>query len=183
MSDKKQENDFLNEIQQKINKRSGGLYYNEKLKSIKKNLTITSIVVITVIVLWALINFIFQKVSVDKEFTSSKKPVSYTPKSKTKSNIGKAVFLKNKAPQREKYKYIFTKTENFSIEDKKTIKKVLKKSTFTKMNKENYILEIPEIELKSILKVILSLNLKLKKEKYIDNSKTYQIIIKKDILD
>jgi len=51
MSDKKQENDFLNEIQQKINKRFGGLYYNEKLKSIKKNLTITSIVVITVIVL------------------------------------------------------------------------------------------------------------------------------------
>ena len=34
--DKKQNNDFLNEIQAKINKRSGGLYYNQKLKSIKK---------------------------------------------------------------------------------------------------------------------------------------------------
>jgi len=182
MSDKKQENDFLNEIQQKINKRSGGLYYNEKLKSIKKNLTITSVVVISVIVIWALINFILQKVSVDTEINSSKKAISYTPKDKTKSNIGKAVFKKNKAPQKEKHKYIFSKGENFSIENKKIIKKVLKKYTSV-LNKDNYILEIPENELKSVLKVILNLNLILKKEKYIDNSKTYQIIIKKDILD
>ena len=100
------ENDFLKEIHQKINKRSGGLYYNKKLKSIKKNLSITSFVVVFVIILWALINFISQKVSVSPDVKSNKTTVETHGRASLQGNkneIKKIIKQKFKSEMKSEY--------------------------------------------------------------------------------
>ena len=182
----KQENDFLNEIQEKINKRSGGLYYNQKLKAIKKNLSITSFVVILIIILWALVNFIYQSISVDKEIKKDVRSVSkknvYSPKDKSKFNIINSDFKENKAIPKQKYRYIFTLSPSFDLKNTKTLKMILKK--YSKIEgKEFYIYQIPDVDIKNVLKIILNMKLNIKKESYKDLSNLYQISIKKELLE
>jgi len=168
------ENDFLKEIHQKINKRSGGLYYNKKLKSIKKNLSITSFVVVFVIILWALINFISQKVSVSPDVKSNKTTVETHGRASLQGN-------KNEI-KKERIRYLFTKSKDFDIKNTKILKKVLKK--YNKVEaKGYYIYNIPDTEIKNVLQVVLNMKLTLVKEKYSDISKDSQISIKKDLLD
>jgi len=191
MNDDNKKNEFLNEIQSKINKRSGGLYYNKKLKSIKKNLTITSLLVVFVIILWALINFVYQRISLNTKIIS-KTPVSSNDK---KSGISNSILNESKKHSlevvkkeeqkiipKQKYRYIFTFSEEIKSKDSKLLKKILKKYKKTE-GKEYFMFLIPESEIKNILKLISNTNLKLKKESYSDISSFYQISIKKEILD
>ncbi len=211
MNNNDENNEFLNEIQQKINKRSRGLYYNKKLKVIKKNLTVTSLVVIIIIILWALVNFIYQRVSlntkvINKSPTHSKLSTPHNrgeapPRSKTvilpdtkqvnkspNSTISKDKLITypitngEKTIKKQKYRYIFTSKNKIKIKNSKLIKKILKKYSKTE-GKAFYIYLIPETEIKNILKLLLDMNLKLKKESYFDITNYYQISINKEILD
>ena len=189
---KKQDNDFLNEIQEKINKRSGGLYYNQKLKSVKKSLSITSFIVIFVIILWVSINFISQRISISSDIKPTGKSHSkvVSPSDKSKLNIEKIKTRKLSPPikktpmlniKKQKYRYIFTSSKKIDTENSKILKKVFRKYKKTE-EKEFYIFLIPEAEIKNILKIVLNTKLELKKESYSDLTDKYQISIKKSIL-
>ena len=199
-------NEFLNEIQQKINKRSGGLYYNKKLKLIKKNLTVTSLAVIIIIILWALVNFIYQRVSLSTKIINKspiKENIDNTKYSSShvqlpfKKNNKKNIIQKKKeinkhsdinksnlvgVIKKQKYRYIFTLKNKINKKTSNLIKKILKKYPKNE-GKSFYIYLIPETEIKNILKLLVNMNLKLKKETYSDITNYYQISINKEILD
>lgn len=210
MNNNDKNNEFLNQIQQKINKRSSGLYYNKKLKTIKKNLSVTSLVVIIIIILWALVNFIYQRVSlntkvINKSPTHSKLSVPHS-KSKIITPVKTMLYSDtkqvNKSPdttvndvamqhrpttgenkiKKQKYRYIFTPKNKIKIKNSKLIKKIFKKYSKTEIE-DFYTYLIPETEIKNILKLLLKMNLKLKKETYSDLTNYYQISINKEILD
>ena len=201
MNNNDENNEFLNEIQQKINKRSGGLYYNKKLKMIKKNLTVTSLVVITVIILWALVNFIYQRISLDTKLIHKspdrnkgllhKPDTVKTQKAETQGiasqqasqqGIASLPDGENNIIKKQKYRYIFKPKNKINENEAKLIKKILKKYSRTE-GKDYYIYLIPETEIKNILRLLFKMELNLKKEKYSDTSNYYQISINKEILD
>jgi hypothetical protein len=190
--DNKQENDFLSEIQQKINKRSGGLYYNKKLKIIKKSLTITSFVVIIVIVLWVLINSVYQRVSLDKKIiqkTPKKVRAQYfepSSKKEIKAQYFEPLQKKEKESkvilEKQKFKYIFTPSESFTGKDAKILNKIMKKYEKIEENGFNTY-KIPEMDIKNILKLMSNINVKISKDKYLDKSNFSKLSIKKEMLD
>jgi len=194
MNDK---NKFLEEIHEKINKRSKGLYYNKKLKTVKKNLFITSLSLIIIISIWAIANFYYQKISFKKKIIPSQSSKKLSPPQKenkpietNKSEIKKIkkiekekMFHEKQIISKQKFRYIFTLKESLSESEAMTIYKILKKHKKTE-GKDYYIYSIKDEELKPVLKRLTeNKKLNLKKESYRDISNYNDISLKKEILD
>ena len=169
---KKDENDFLKEIQQKINKRSGGLYYNKQIKRFKTSLIITMSAFILVLILFLILRVLSIR-TVEKLDTVVNKKVE-----KKIKKIKKLKFRKIKI-EKESIRYSFSniKKEDFSI-----LKKIVKKYDFIIKN-DKFTLLIPQKDKNMLLKRFSEMNFSIRKERYIQNGSNEEFIFDKKIFE
>ena len=109
-----------------------------------------------------------------------KKIIQKTPKKVWVQNI--EPIQKDDILEKQKFKYIFSPSENFSGKDSKMLNKIMKKYEKIEENGFNTY-KIPETEIKNILKLMSNINVKINKEKFLDKSKFSKLSIKKEMLD
>lgn len=159
--------DFLKEIQGKINKRSKGLYYNNSLKYIKRNLIIISLSLLIIAISTAVYGYLANKTA---------KVIKIEQKEEKINNFKKIDV------QIEKNRYLFFKNAEFKEENKVVLNKITEKYS-KKTDNDKIIIEIPEGELNEVIKHLSNLNLNLAKEQYTSNSNTIEIVFEKSLLE
>lgn len=159
--------DFLKEIQGKINKRSKGLYYNNSLKYVKRNLIILSLSLLIIAISMAVYGYLANKTA---------KVIKIEQKEEKINNFKKIDV------QIEKNRYLFFKNADFKEENKVTLNKITEKYS-KKTDNDKIIIEIPENEFNEVLKHLSGLNLNLAKEQYTSNLNTIEIVFEKSLLE
>lgn len=156
LHDPEQEEQFLQEIQSKINKRSRGLYYNQKAKNLKRNLTITSAVMILVVILILIFQFLLNRQS---------QSIPIIPQA-----------IKNSAPV-PKQLPIIAYTLQYTIAPSSPLnnQQKLKIESLLKPFKKDNIYIIPSQSFKTILLQLKALPINLKRDKIAGDQRFYQI--------
>ena len=156
----KSDDDFLKEIQNKINRRSKGFYYNKDINNFKRNLIVTTSILILVIIIFLILRFLslstVEKVEIKKKSTESIKKSIGKPIKEIKKD--KVISVKE---ERIRYKF-----GNLTKESVPFIEKLMKKYGFL-IKKDKIILLIPKKDKNILLKRLSEKKLSLTKETYI----------------
>ncbi len=160
-------NDFLKEIQSKINRRSKGLYYNNSVKYIKRNLIIISITLLIIAISMAVFGYLSNKTAKITNIEQKTEKINNFKKIETKT---------------QKNRYMFFKNAQFKEEEKIILIKITEKYT-KKTENDKIIFEIPNSDLNDVLKHLSTANLTLATEEYISETDTNEIVFEKSLLE
>ncbi len=159
--------DFLDEIQDKIRKRSKGLYFNKKTYSYKKNLTIiTLLILLLLFVLFVYYQFFPQKVE----------NINFNKKN---SVINQSSDFKKIEKISTNYIYYIKTPESLSSEDRTRLNQIFS-SYSQKISDEDIIITVPKKDYSSIMKHILLLKLTVESVEVKEESENYfKIVLQK----
>ncbi len=160
----KSDDDFLKEIQNKINRRSKGFYYNKDINNFKRNLIVTTSILILVIIIFLILRFLslstVEKVEIKKKSSESIKRSIGKPIKNIKKEIKRDKVISIKE-ERVRYKF-----GNLTKESVPFIEKLMKKYGFL-IKKDKIILLIPKKDKNILLKRLSEKKLSLTKETYV----------------